>query len=63
MKELWTILMEKLKEVEPTVAAIIIGIGSLFTIGMATIVTCKFFAMIIKIVEIVGQSDVGKKGF
>lgn len=63
MKELWAILIEKLKQIEPIVAAVIIGICGLFTIGMATIVTCKFFTMIIKIVEIIGQSDVGKKGF
>ena len=63
MKELWTILMEKVKEVEPLVASIILSVCGLFTIAMATIITCKFFTMIIKIVEIIGQSDVGKKGF
>ena len=62
MKELWTVLIEKLKLVEPLVAAIIIGILGLFTIGMTTVVTCKLFAMIIKIVEVVGQTD-GAKHF
>jgi hypothetical protein len=62
MKELWSVLIEKLKLVEPLVAAIIIGICGLFTIGMTTVVTCKFFAMIIKIVEVVGQTD-GAKHF
>jgi hypothetical protein len=63
MKELWSILLEKLKQVEPTVAAVIIGVCGLFTIGMTTVVTSKFFTMIIKIVEVVGQTDVSKKGF
>ena len=48
--------MEKLKEVEPTVAAVIIGVGSLFTIGMMTIVTVEFFQMIAKIVELTAKS-------
>lgn len=55
--------MDKIKQVEPTIATVILGICGLFTIGMATVVTCKFFTMIIKIVEVVGQSDVSKKGF
>lgn len=63
MKELWSILMEKLKQVEPNAASIGIGICGLFTIGMITVVTCKLFTMIIKIVEIVGQSGGSAKGF
>jgi hypothetical protein len=63
MKELWAILLEKVREVESTLATIILGVCGLFTIGMATIVTCKFFTMIIRIVEVFGQSDVSKKGF
>lgn len=63
MKELWSILLEKVRDVESTLATVILGICGLFTIGMATIVTCEFFRMIIRIVEVFGQSDISKKGF
>jgi len=56
MKELWSILMAKLKEVEPTVAAVIIGICGLFTIGMITVVTVEFFQAVAKIVELTTKS-------
>jgi hypothetical protein len=49
MKELWTILMEKLKLVEPVEALIWLGITGLFTVGMSTIVMVKFFKMIIEL--------------
>ena len=60
MKELWTILMEKLKLIEPTIAAIIIGIGGIFTIGMTTVVTVKFLNTIIRIVEVLGSGGTPK---
>lgn len=63
MKELWSILMDKLKQIEPTIAAVIIGVCGLFTIGMTTIVTCKFFHMVIRIVEVLGAEPTKHKGF
>jgi hypothetical protein len=50
MKELWSILMEKLRLVEPIEALVAIGIMGLFTIGMITIVSSKLFTMITEIV-------------
>jgi len=50
MKELWSILMEKLRQVESNVAVLGIGILALFTIGMSTIVVVDFINMIVKIV-------------
>jgi hypothetical protein len=50
MKEFWTILMEKLRLVEPTEALVAIGVMGLFTIGMLTIVISKLFSMITEIV-------------
>lgn len=55
MKELWTVLMEKLKLVEPTEALIWMGVTGLFTIGMSTIVLTKFFKMIVLIVQTFGS--------
>lgn len=55
--------MDKLKQIEPTIAAVIIGICGLFTIGMATIVTSQFFHMIIRIVEVLGTDSGKHKGF
>jgi hypothetical protein len=49
MKELWTILMDKLREIEAQEAAIGIAIVGMFAIGMATVVIVKFFAMISQI--------------
>lgn len=48
--------MAKLKEVEPTVAAVIIGVCGLFTVGMITIVTVEFFQAVAKIVELATKS-------
>lgn len=56
MKELWSVLIEKLKLVEPLIAAIIIGVCGLFAIGMATTVIVKLFDVIAKIVEITAKS-------
>jgi hypothetical protein len=50
MKELWAVLIEKLKQVEPIVASIEIGILSLFAIGMSTVVICGLFNLIEDIV-------------
>ena len=50
MKELWSILMEKLRQVEALEAAIGIGICSFFTIGMVTVIIVQFFKMITGIV-------------
>ena len=49
MKELWSILMEKLKLIEAQEAAIGIAIFGIFTIGMSTIVIVKFLNMIVEI--------------
>jgi hypothetical protein len=59
MKELWSILMEKLKLVEPIEALIAIGIMGMFTIGMATIIICNFFFMITQIVAMSTGHPVG----
>ena len=59
MKELWTILMEKLKLVEPTESLIAIGIMGLFTIGMLTIIISRFFDLITQIVAISTGHPVG----
>ncbi len=56
MKELWSVLIEKLKLVEPMIATIIIGILGLFTIGMATTVIVKLFDVIAKIVELTANT-------
>jgi len=55
MKELWSILMEKLKLVEPIEALIAI----MFTIGMATIIICNFFFTITQIVAMSTGHPVG----
>ncbi len=54
MKELWTILMEKLKLVEPIESLIAMGILGMFAIGMSTIVIVKFFTMIIEVTHTLG---------
>jgi hypothetical protein len=59
MKELWAILMEKLKLVEPTYSLIAIGVMGLFTIGMATIIITEFFFLIIQLVAMFTGNPVG----
>jgi hypothetical protein len=59
MKELWSILMEKLKLVEPIEALVAIGIMGMFTIGMLTIVTCSLFDLITQIVAMFTGHPVG----
>jgi hypothetical protein len=49
MKELWTILMEKLKLVDAQEAAIGIAIFGIFTIGMSTVVIVKLLNVIAEI--------------
>jgi len=50
MKELWSILMEKLKLIEAQEAAIGIAFFGIFTIGMSTILIVKFLNVIVEIV-------------
>ena len=50
MKELWSILMDKLRQIEPNFAALGIGIFSLFTLWMSTLIVLRFFTMIIEVV-------------
>ena len=59
MKELWSILMEKLRQVEPNAAALGIGITGLFTIGMMTVIISKFFFMITEIVIALSGKPLG----
>ena len=51
MKALWSVLVEKLREVEAVYAALVVGIFSLFALWMSTIVLCRFFNMIVEIVH------------
>jgi hypothetical protein len=50
MKELWAVLIEKVKQIEPNAAALGIGIFGIFTIGMSTIVIVKFLNVLVEIV-------------
>jgi len=50
MRELWDVLMEKFKQLEPIVAIVWVGVISVFTIAMSTIIVTSFFGMIVKIV-------------
>ena len=50
MKVLWSILMEKLKQIEPNHAALGIGLTGLFIIMMTTRIIIGLFNMIIDIV-------------
>jgi len=59
MKELWSILMEKIKQIEPNAAALGIGIFGLFTIGMSTIVIVKLLNVIVEIVLALSGQPVG----
>jgi len=49
VKELWAVLIEKMKLIEPNAAALGIGIFGLFTIGMSTIVIVKLLNVIVEI--------------
>jgi hypothetical protein len=59
MKELWSILMEKLRLVEPIAALIAIGVMGLFTIGMMTKIIVELFFMITQIVAMFSGQPVG----
>jgi len=59
MKELWTILMEKLRLVEPIESLIAMGVMGMFTIGMLTILISRFFDMITQIVAMSTGHPVG----
>jgi len=50
MKQLWSILMEKVKQIDPPFAALGIGITGLFALGMTTKIVIAFFNMIVEIV-------------
>jgi len=50
MKEFWRILLDKLKEVDPIIASVEMGILGLFTVGMLTIIVCNLFNLIEDIV-------------
>lgn len=52
MKELWSILMEKLRQVEPIIATIWIGVVGLMFLWMSTIIITRLFTMITEIVTI-----------
>jgi hypothetical protein len=54
MKELWAVLIEKVKQIEPNAAALGIGIFGIFTIGMSTIVIVKFLNVLVEIVTGLG---------
>jgi hypothetical protein len=54
VKELWAILIEKVKQIEPNAAALGIGIFGIFTIGMSTIVIVKFLNVLVEIVNGLG---------
>jgi len=58
MKELWSILMDKLKQVEPIVATIYIGVMSLLTLWMSTIIILRLFQMITEIVKTMSGKSV-----
>jgi len=57
MKELWDILMSKLKLVEPMEALIMICV--MFSIGMITIICSKLFFLISEIVLSFNGSPLG----
>jgi len=59
MKELWSILMEKLRLVDPIAALIAIGVMGIFTIGMITKVIVEFFFLITQIVAMLSGQPVG----
>jgi hypothetical protein len=59
MKELWSILMEKVKQVEPNAAALGIGITGLFALAMTTRIIVALFKMIVEIVNAFAGQPVG----
>ena len=59
MKELWKILMDKLRLVDPIAALIAIGVMGLFTIGMITKIIVELFIMITQIVAMFSGQPVG----
>ena len=59
MRQFWTILIEKVKQVEPNAAALGLGIFGLFTLGFATRVIVAFFKMIVEIVLALSGQPLG----
>ncbi len=59
MKQLWIILIDKVKQVEPNAAALGIGITGLFALAMATKVIVAFFKMVVEIVLALSGQPLG----
>jgi hypothetical protein len=59
MKQLWSILMDKVKQVEPNAAALGIGITGLFALAMTTRIIVALFKMIVEIVNAFAGQPVG----
>jgi len=59
MRQLWLILMEKVKQVEPNAAALGIGIMGLFALAMTTRIVVAFFKMVVEIVLAVSGQPLG----
>jgi hypothetical protein len=59
MRQLWQILMEKVKQVEPNAAALGIGITGLFALAMTTRIIVALFKMIVEIVNAFAGQPVG----
>ena len=59
MKQLWSILLEKVKQVEPNMASLGIGVMGLFAMGMVTRVIVAFFKMIVDIILAIKGQPMG----
>lgn len=59
MRQLWQILMDKLKLVDPIAALIAIGVMGMFTIGMMTKIIVELFFMITQIVAMFAGQPLG----
>jgi len=59
MRQLWSILMEKVKQVEPNAAALGIGITGLFALALSTRIIVALFKMIVEIVTAFAGQPVG----
>ena len=59
MRQLWTVLIDKVKQVEPNAAALGIGITGLFALAMTTRIVVAFFKMVVEIVLAVSGQPLG----
>jgi len=59
MKELWTILMLKIRDIDSVMAVIMIMVATIFTIGMGTTIIFRFFDMIVEVVSAITGAPVG----